>query len=128
MCCSEITFLRYCDLDVNSLLDKSSNCFWVTSFRIILVLIDGYFVIGFSYLLFLVNWSNFFATSLVKILLETDDMVLLLLSAVEDINISDNNKMALVGFFKNLKKLKQHHFEGEVFNSQLVYQPTQEAA
>ena len=40
----------------------------------------------------------------------------------------NNNKMALVGFFKNLKKLKQHHFEGEVFNSQLVYQPTQEAA
>ena len=40
----------------------------------------------------------------------------------------NNNKGALVGFFKNLKKLKQHHFEGEVFNSQLVYQPTQEAA
>ena len=40
----------------------------------------------------------------------------------------NNNKMALVGFFKNLKKLKQHHFDGEVFNVQLVYQPTQEAA
>ena len=40
----------------------------------------------------------------------------------------NNNKMALVGFFKNLKKLKQHHFEGEVFNSQLVYQTTKEAA
>ena len=39
-----------------------------------------------------------------------------------------NTKAALVGFFKNLKKLKQHHFEGEVFNSQLVYQTTQEAA
>ena len=72
--------------------------FWVLA-AIILVLIDGYFVIGFSYLLFLVNWSNFFATSLVKILLETDDMVLLLLSAVEDISISDNNKMALDIFF-----------------------------
>ena len=40
----------------------------------------------------------------------------------------NNNKMALVGFFKNLKKLKQHHFDGEVFNVQLVYQQTQEAA
>ena len=40
----------------------------------------------------------------------------------------NNNKMALVGFFKNLKKLKQHHFEREVFNSQLVYQTTKEAA
>jgi len=39
-----------------------------------------------------------------------------------------NNKGVLVSFFKNLKKLKQHHFVGEVFNSQLVYQPTQEAA
>ena len=39
-----------------------------------------------------------------------------------------NTKDALVGFFKNLKKLKQHHFGGEVFNSQLVYQTTQEAA
>lgn len=40
----------------------------------------------------------------------------------------NNNKGALVGFFKNLKKLKQHHFEGEVFNSQLVYQINKEAA
>ena len=31
----------------------------------------------------------------------------------------NNNKGALVGFFKNLKKLKQHHFEGEVFNAVL---------
>tara|TARA_R100000742_G_C4172812_1_gene10506 strand:- start:49 stop:420 length:372 start_codon:yes stop_codon:yes gene_type:complete len=30
-----------------------------------------------------------------------------------------NNPKALIGFFKNLKKLKQHHFEGEVFNSHL---------
>ena len=40
----------------------------------------------------------------------------------------NNNKGVLVGFFKNLKKLKQHHFEGEVFNSQLIYQTTKEAA
>ena len=40
----------------------------------------------------------------------------------------NNNKYALVNFFKNLKKLKQHHFEGEVFNSQLVYETTKEAA
>lgn len=40
----------------------------------------------------------------------------------------NNNLVGLVGFFKNLKKLKQHHFEGEVFNSQLVYQTTKEAA
>ncbi len=39
-----------------------------------------------------------------------------------------NTKDALVGFFKNLKKLKQHHFEGEVFNVQLIYQTTKEAA
>ena len=31
-----------------------------------------------------------------------------------------NTKDALVGFFKNLKKLKQHHFDGEVFNVQLL--------
>ena len=39
-----------------------------------------------------------------------------------------NNKGALVGFFKNLKKLKQHHFENQVFSSYLVYQTTKEAA
>ena|SRR6056300_1758693 len=44
-----------------------------------------------------------------------------------DFNIV-NTKAALVGFFKNLKKLKQHHFEGEVFNSQLIYQQQKEAA
>jgi hypothetical protein len=31
-----------------------------------------------------------------------------------------NNKDALVNFFKGLKKLKQHHFDGEVFNVQLL--------
>ena len=40
----------------------------------------------------------------------------------------NNKKVALVGFFKNLKKLKQYHFEGEVFNSQLIYQQQKEAA
>ena len=39
-----------------------------------------------------------------------------------------NTKDALVGFFKNLKKLKAHHFENQVFSSYIVYQPTQEAA
>jgi len=51
-----------------------------------------------------------------------------------------NNKNALVGFFKNLKKLKQHHFDGEVFDSNLhvttvcttckheSYEPIMEAA
>ena len=40
----------------------------------------------------------------------------------------NNDLSVMVAWFKNLKKLKQHHFVGEVFNSQLVYQPTQEAA
>jgi hypothetical protein len=40
----------------------------------------------------------------------------------------NNNKGALVGFFKNLKKLKQHHFEGEVFNAVLWLPEKKEAA
>ena len=40
----------------------------------------------------------------------------------------NNDLSVMVAWFKNLKKLKQDQFVGEVFNSQLVYQPTQEAA
>ena len=40
----------------------------------------------------------------------------------------NNTKAALVGFFKNLKKLKAHHFENQVFSSYIVYQPVKEAA
>ena len=40
----------------------------------------------------------------------------------------NNTKAALVGFFKNLKKLKQHHFENQVFSSYMVYEPVKEAA
>ena len=40
----------------------------------------------------------------------------------------NNNKNALVGFFKNLKKLKAHHFENQVFSSYIVYQSIKEAA
>ena len=40
----------------------------------------------------------------------------------------NNTKDALVGFFKNLKKLKAHHFENQVFSSYIVYQPVKEAA
>ena len=40
----------------------------------------------------------------------------------------NNDLSVMVAWFKNLKKLKQHHFVGEVFNCKLVYQPTQEAA
>ena len=40
-----------------------------------------------------------------------------------------NNKPGvLVQWFKNLKKLKQHHFEGEVFNAQLYKEQYKEAA
>ena len=40
-----------------------------------------------------------------------------------------NNKPGvLVQWFKNLKKLKQHHFEGEVFNAQLYKEQFKEAA
>ena len=40
----------------------------------------------------------------------------------------NNDLSVMVAWFKNLKKLKQHHFDGEVFNAQLVYQPIKEAA
>ena len=40
----------------------------------------------------------------------------------------NNDLSVMVAWFKNLKKLKQDQFVGEVFNSKLVYQPTQEAA
>ena len=40
----------------------------------------------------------------------------------------NNTKAAIVGFFKNLKKLKQHHFENQVFSSYMVYEPVKEAA
>ena len=40
----------------------------------------------------------------------------------------NNNKYALVNFFKNLKKLKQHHFDGEVFNAVLWLPEKKEAA
>jgi len=34
----------------------------------------------------------------------------------------NNDLSVMVAWFKNLKKLKQHHFEGEVFNAQLKRQ------
>jgi len=40
----------------------------------------------------------------------------------------NNDLSVMVAWFKNLKKLKQDQFVGEVFNSQLVYQPVKEAA
>jgi len=40
----------------------------------------------------------------------------------------NNNLAGLVGFFKNLKKLKQHQFVGEVFNAQLYRDNLKEAA
>ena len=40
----------------------------------------------------------------------------------------NNNLVGLVGFFKNLKKLKQHQFVGEVFNAQLYRNNLKEAA
>jgi len=40
----------------------------------------------------------------------------------------NNTKYALVNFFKNIKKLKQHHFDNQVFSSYVVYQQTKEAA
>ncbi len=40
----------------------------------------------------------------------------------------NNEPGVLVQWFKNLKKLKQHHFEGEVFNAQLYKEQFKEAA
>ena len=40
----------------------------------------------------------------------------------------NNNMAGLIGFFKNLKKLKQHQFVGEVFNAQLYRDNLKEAA
>jgi len=40
----------------------------------------------------------------------------------------NNNLVGLVGFFKNLKKLKQHQFVGEVFDAQLYRDNLKEAA
>ena len=40
----------------------------------------------------------------------------------------NNDLSVMVGFFKNLKKLKQHQFVGEVFNAQLYRDNLKEAA
>jgi len=40
----------------------------------------------------------------------------------------NNDLSVMVGFFKNLKKLKQHQFVGEVFNAQLYRNNLKEAA
>ena len=44
-------------------------------------------------------------------------------------NFKINNDLSvMVAWFKNLKKLKQHHFVGEVFNAQLYRDQYKEAA
>lgn len=44
-------------------------------------------------------------------------------------NFKINNDLSvMVAWFKNLKKLKQHHFEGEVFNAVLWLPEKKEAA